>query len=449
MDIISLIKQENLWSEARLKQLLSQYVERDAFPRILKWLEKDDIIVIKGPRQSGKTTLLYRIVQYLFKSNNNFNNIIYLNLDSFTARASITSPEDFVRVLELFRKEKKRPLYLFLDEVQRIENCGLFLKYIYDLKQNIKIFCSGSSSLELKSKIKEHLTGRKIEFNLFPFSFNEYIRYKDETMLCLLKEENRLVVKSAGGYFQSSFEDMVLYGGYPKVLLAKDEMERRLLLNELYESYIRKDIIDFMRIGEVEKFNRLVNFISLNIGQLINKTSLSNAIDTAWQTAEKYINILEETYVIKRLPPYYTNKLKEITHSPKVYFCDNGLRNAIIGNFQGMQSRVDTGRLIENYILSELMKCRNGIRGIHFWRTKSGAEVDLILEKNGETIPCEVKYGSFKRPILTRGFISYLETYKPRSGFILTKDYLNRIKRDSVEINFIPIWLFILRQCNT
>jgi len=406
-------------------------VERKIFPELINHLKKEEITVITGSRQTGKTTLLYQLKDYLVKQKNiKPFQIKFFNLDLITDLEGLRSQEEFIK----FIKEellKAKFLYIFIDEVQRLENPANFLKGIYDLKLPIKLIVSGSSSLEIKSKIFESLTGRKRIFYLWPFSFKEYLFYHQIEDL-LTKDISQINKQKILDYLY----EFIIFGGYPKVVLAKTKEEKIQLLNEIYSSYIEKDIVSFLKIKNPLIFTKLVTILADRIGGLVNSKELSNSLGINFRTIENYIFSLENTFVIKLIRPYYTNIRKELTKMPKIYFADNGLRNFSLMNFRSFLDSPEKGKLLENFVFSTLIKSFEG--NINFWRTKDKNEVDFILKDYfGNIIPLEIKAVYLKEPEITRSLRSFIEKYKPYKAFIVNLSIEKTIKFKNAKIEFI------------
>lgn len=407
-------------------------VQREVFPEITNHLDAREITVIIGPRQVGKTTLLLQLKDHLVEKGFPENRILNFNLDLVTDRALLTSQTEFIKFLkERIGKEK---LFVFVDEAQRVENAGIFFKGIYDLDLPVKFVLTGSSALEIKSKIHEPLTGRKRIFYLYPLSFHEYVSVKDASLAKLLAE------KEPSAYTKERILEHVsrflTWGGYPKIALEENIEAKEQFLKEIYSSYIERDIIGFLEIKNSTAFTNLVSMLASQVGQLVNTQELSNTLNVERKTVEKYLEILEKTFVIERISPFFRNVRKELTKMPKVYFLDTGLRNFALDDLKSFGARQDKGALLENFLFSELRKCTDA--RFHFWRTKEKAEVDFVLEQRfGEPVPIEVKATSLKSSEISRSFRSFLNAYKPKHAFVMNLGFRGIKKVDSTEVEFI------------
>ena len=436
MGIIEIFREQNLWWKEGIS--LKGMVERDIFPLIMDWLETPEIIVVTGPRQSGKTTLLFQLISYLLEKGVHPEKIAYFNLDEEDLRTLFKNTTDFIEFLNDVTQGKAR--FLLIDEVQKVINCGLFLKKIYDLKKRLKIIVSGSSSLEIRKETGEHLTGRKVSFYLTPFTVTEYIRTKGLNWFHKeVRDFNELerIYRTYGESLSSLIEEYIIYGGYPRVVLEADKEKKKILLRELYKDYIRKDVRDFFKIEKIEGYNKLVSLLGLNVGNLLNIEEVSNNLSLPREFVEKSIFALESSFVISRLRPYFTNPRKEIVKMPKIYFNDTGLRNSLVDDFSPLAKRISVGYLMENFVYN-LLKQKNYFP--YFWRTQNKAEVDFVIKSKGELIPVEVKHSIFKKPKLSRSFHSFMERYGSTWGIVVTKDFLCKVQIDKAEILFVPFF---------
>ncbi|MEI7587173.1 ATP-binding protein [Runella sp.] len=343
--------------------------------RIRAKLFKGKAILLIGPRQTGKTTLLNTI----FK---NESQTLWLNGDDPETRLLLedVSVTKWKRILG----ENK---VLILDEAQRISDIGLKLKLITDQIPEIQVVASGSSAFELANQIKEPLTGRKWEFQLFPISFAEM-----EAHHGFVEEHKRL-------------SERLIYGYYPEVV--NHPGEERDVLSQLADSFLFKDILMWERIKKPEKLTRLLQALAFQVGSEVSYHELGQIIDLDNQTVENYITLLEQTFIIFRLPPLSRNLRKELKRKRKIYFYDNGMRNAIIAQFQPLELRQDVGALWENWLISERKKTLH-YQGIHantfFWRTQDQQEIDYIEERDGKMWAYEMKWSAKAKPSFSKTF---------------------------------------------
>jgi predicted AAA+ superfamily ATPase len=415
---------QNPWRSGDFKD--DQSIERELFPTLLQDMESKDITVITGSRQVGKTTVLMDIVSHLLQKGVAAESIFYFNLDDFNLHPYFENYTDFIQFID---SEYRGFSYIFIDEVQRLKNPGIFLKILYDLKLDMKIVVSGSSSLELRAKVSEHLTGRKHTFEIYPFSFQEFLSARNAAYYS--KKDMAALLKFHADDLNKLLAEFVTFGGYPKVVLTEGTRVKTIELKEIYDSYIRKDVKDFLKVENVGGYNNLVKALALQWGNLVNYNELSSLCGLNVQTVKKYIDYLEGTYVFKRVPPYFTNARKEISKSPKIYGHDMGLMNYITNRLGS--DIADKGSLMENFVFTQLVKTGADVK---FWRTGAGAEVDFVVNE----IPIEVKSTPLRKDALSRSFISYLKTYKPRTGYFINTDYYGEREFEGRKVKFYPLW---------
>lgn len=407
-------------------------VKRQIFPEIASHLEEPEITLVIGPRQVGKTTLLFQLKDYLIQNGCAENRIFVFNLDIVTERDLFSNQQRFIDFLkERIGKEK---IYIFVDEAQRVENANIFFKGIYDLNLPVKFVLTGSSVLEIKSKIHESLTGRKRIFYLYPFNFNEYLSIYDETLVKLISQKE--ISSYSQKQIQAHLLNFIKWGGYPKAAFTDNILEKQEILKEIFSSYVEKDIIGFLRVKKQTAFIKLVVILSSQIGQLLNINELSESLQVSRKTIEEYLEILEKTFIIKPITPFFRNRRKELTKMPKIYFIDTGLRNFAEKSFADYDTRQDKGALLENFVFSEIFKKAD--LKINFWRTKEGAEVDFILTDNKNLIlPIEVKSAELKAPKITRSLSSFAAKYKAKKAFLINFGFRGEVKINQIDILFI------------
>ena len=398
---------------------MTKIIKREIFDDLIAHLGKKEATLLVGPRQAGKTTLLLLIKKHLIEEKKiDPENIFYFNLDRFKDLEFFSSQEEVIKFLE--SREKKGKIYLFIDEAQRIKEAGRFLKGIYDLNFNLKMIVSGSSSLEIKSKIVEPLTGRKRVFHLYSFSFKEFLRAKDPSLIEIAEQEEPLSLYDRNK-LQNLLEEFLVFGGYPSVVLEENPKEKEKILEEIYNSYLEKDIISFLAVKKPFVFKKLAGLLAFQVGQLVNLNEISRSLSAERRTIENYIDILKETFVIKNVLPFYRNARKELVKMPKVFFLDNGLRNFAINNLERYPLRQDQGGLLENFVASEIIKSDKLREALYFWRTHHGAEVDFVLRRAGRVVPIEVKK-SLKSAKIPRGLHHFLVDYPCRKSWVINMD---------------------------
>ena len=411
-------------------------IKRYMFSELVAHLPKKEVSLIVGPRQAGKTTLMLQVQDYLKKKNEK---TLFLSLDfegdtpHFNTQAALLD-----RINLEFGKKKG---YVFIDEIQRKENAGIFLKGLYDMQTPYKFVVSGSGSIELKEKVHESLAGRKRMFELQTVSLKEFINYKT-----MYKYEDRL-----DEYFRiEKTESLGLlieylnFGGYPRVILEETLAEKLQTMDEIYRSYIEKDIAYLLRVERIDAFGNLLRLLAGQVGNIINLNEISSTVGISVQTVKNYLYYAEKTFVIKRLTPYYRNIRKEISKSPVVYFNDIGMRNFSIGQFGRYVMLSEMGFLFQNLIYRLLHeKIKDEGSTLHFWRTKDRAEVDFVINKGREVIPVEVKCKEMKEKSIARSLRSFISRYKPKEAFVVNISLKDEDMIEKTKIRFIPFFELI------
>ena len=405
-------------------KLPSRVIERQIKKKIIPWMKRDEIIVITGARQTGKSVLLYQLIyDYLLPKTNN---IYYFNLDIPHQLSFFDDPD---RLVDLINSVKGRA-YVFIDEIQRLKEPGLFLKGIYDMHLNAKIIVSGSSALEIKSRVQEALTGRKAVFHLNTFNLEELFH-----ALFPAKKKNDVFNDDIN--FRSVLDHYLTYGGYPAVTLVEDKELKLRLLEEIFYSYLEKDIKSFLKVENQNAFSNLVKILSSQIGNLVNKNELSNTLGIHKNTLDNYLFYLEQTFVVDFVRPFYKNPRKELLKSPKIYFRDIGLRNFAISNFSSFEFRPDKGRVYENFSYLSLKEKLRISEQINFWRTKAGAEVDFIIVKGLKPLPFEVKASRIKEFRISKSLRSFLRTYHPEEAHCINLSLKGNCRIENTNVYFL------------
>ena len=426
--------------------------KRDLLKQLIPWLSTDHVLLITGSRQVGKTSLLYLLIQHLVKSGTEKQYIYYLDLEDFDLLGICNEgPQSLKQYLAANGADLENNIYLFIDEIQYLDNPSNFLKLLHDHNKNIKIFCSGSSTLDIKRKFKDSLAGRKIIFELFSLSFKEFLIFnQQESLVDFIKQykienilnNNRLEtpINIIMNDIRQYFNEYIQFGGYPAITKIQIHDMKITLLNELYQTYIRKDINQLFSIENISVFNNLVRLLALQIGQLVNLKEIAGNISTSRQTIQNYIFVLENTFILKMLQPFFTNKRKELIKMPKIFFHDLGMRNQVVKNTKQLTLRSDIGSMIENFVFQQLNHNLTVNQELKFWRTQNMNEVDFIIESD-HLLPIEVKFKSFNSPLIPQGIRFFIQRYECRNALVITKDYFNRINKDGCNIIFLPVML--------
>lgn len=379
--------------------------KRYLYAEITSFLPTDKAILIQGSRQVGKTTLIERITT-------RYSKVLWINGDDILDR------EDWGDIdREAVLRQVAPYDCVVIDEAQRIRNVGLAIKMIIDAKLGKAVFISGSSSLNLNSTITEPLTGRKWTFELFPFTYGEV-----ETELGLRAARRKL-------------KNTLIHGTYPEVFTAETRAERRL--REIASSYLYKDVLEYGNVKKPDVLVKLLRALAYQVGNTVSIHELSQLVRVDAKTVDRYIDLLEDSYVLFRLPPLSTNPRKELSTSRKIFFYDNGIRNVLINDLRDYDGRTDRGPLWENYVISEFHKAvayagRGG--SLFFWRSRNGAEVDLILQYNGQYFAYEIKanpkkHGKFLKSFLEAYAIKSTATVHPDNFSVQLAELRKRLAR--------------------
>lgn len=388
-------------------------IKRKIITQLQNHLSSDQMTILIGPRQVGKTYLMRFLQQQLQEKGEK---TVWLNLDNEEDRKRFSSQETLLSYIEL--QVGKKRAFVFIDEIQRKEDAGLFLKGVFDMNTLYKFIVSGSGSLELKAKIPESMAGRKRLFTIDPVSFEEFVNFKTD-----YQYENRLAdfFAQEEGKTARLFSEYMVFGGYPRVVLAQTAAEKQHEMQEIYRSYIDRDIHYLLHLEKTDAFTNLLKILASQIGGLVNIHELASTVSIDEKTIKHYVFYLEQTFLIQKVTPYYRNTRSEITKAPLYYFVDIGLRNWLLGLFGLPQIPVPlSGHVFENIVYA-MLKYHVELTPtqIHFWRTKDQAEVDFVLEKGMEATPVEVKHANLSKIEAPRSLRSFLGKYKPEKAYIV------------------------------
>lgn len=366
------------------------YLKRQLENIIRKRISSGKAIIVLGPRQTGKTTLIEKIAK-------STDDCLVLNGDDMLEREMLENQNT-----EALKQIIGTKQTIFIDEAQRIKNIGLTLKIIIDQLRPGQVFVTGSSSLELANEINEPLTGRKWEYMLFPISWGElqdHVGYLDA-----LKQ----------------LEQRMIYGSYPEVIMNKGEEKE--ILKEIVSSYLYKDLLTYKGIKKPEIIEKLLKAVALQLGNEVSFNELAGLVQVDKNTVQTYLDLLEKAFVIFRLQPLSRNLRNEISTNRKIFFYDSGIRNALISNFNPLNIRNDTGALWENFLISERKKTLEYNRifaNTYFWRTTYKQEIDYIEERDGKLFAFEFKWNPHKK---TRIPEKFLEAYPQSESKVISRE---------------------------
>ncbi len=410
------------------------HIKRTLYNKASQHLKQPEITLIVGPRQAGKTTLIKQMQNECGALGKQ---TMYLNLDIESDFSLLRSQDAFLFSLKNHVGDSHA--YVFIDEFQRKEDGGRFLKGLYDMGLPYKFIITGSGSMELKERVHESLAGRKHMLEMSTLTFAEYVHHQTAyqfehdlaTYAALYPERAHLYLRN-----------YLTFGGYPKLVLADSIDEKRVVLQEIYSSYLVRDITVLLNIEKTAAFQKLVESLSILDGKLVNISTLSKHIGISMQTVEKYLWYLEKTFAISCVRPFSENPSREINKAYTYYFNDIGLKNLISAQFDLPADRVDLGFDFQNFVFLEL---RHLVRdrqplSIHFWRTNDGAEVDFVLKQGKKLIGIECKYVDYTEPEYTRSMRSFIAKYRPDRFYIVNLSYEDTHCIDGVPVTFIPYY---------
>jgi len=396
------------------------YVERNIESDILKNIKNDYILLILGARQTGKTTILKRI----FKDLEDQYICSFINLENIEYKRLLNEhPKNLNKIIQQNSTRKKH--IVFIDEIQYLKDPSNFLKFHYDEnKESIKLIVAGSSAFYINKKFKDSLTGRKKIFYLRTLNFIEFLRFKNENKILNIVLSDKSIPFLFKDKLEQLFMEYIIFGAYPRVVLENDYKEKKDILENMSFDYIKKDIFD-ANIQNEEKYFDLFKILAHQCGQLVNLNELANCLNLSQPTIEKYLYVMQKSFHIALIKPFYKNIRKELTKMKKVYFYDLGLRNQLVSNFDNIEIREDKGMLLENIFFREVL-FKEKLDNIKYWRTINKNEVDFIINekeafeiKFSEKNIKKTKYKIFQKnfPNIVLKFI----TFEKISNFMFRK----------------------------
>jgi predicted AAA+ superfamily ATPase len=368
------------------------YIPQKQLENARKSIAVQKAVIIYGPRRCGKTTLLNKLAASAKEG------YLFVNGEDISVQEYLESQS--IEKLKSFLGKKKM---LIIDEAQKIKNIGLNIKLILDNISKIKVIASGSSSFDLAKQVGEPLTGRKITLKMYPLA-----------QLELSSIQSRVRIDAC-------LEERLIYGSYPEVILNKNNTKNVTYLREIVNSYLYKDILELERIKHSDKITRLLQLLAFQIGKEVSYNELSTKLGMSKNTVERYLDLLEKSFVVFKLRGFSRNLRKEITKNPRFYFYDTGIRNALINNFNPLTMRDDLGMLWENYIIIERLKKQEYLNinsNNYFWRTYNQKEIDLVEERKGKLFGYEIKWQSKREKIPKE----WEEAYKNSNYQLITKE---------------------------
>lgn len=383
--------------------------KRTIISEIEKYLPTEDIIVLHGARQVGKTSILIYLQNQL---QNQGKKTFYIDLeDSRFIQILEKGVDEFIKLLseEGFVFDQKNKIYVFIDEIQYLSNPSPFLKLMIDHHPEIKLIVSGSSSFNIKNKFSDSLVGRTINFDIHNLSFAEFLEFKEYQSTGKDDLTDKKITE-----LQSYYQEYVLVGGYPKIVLTSDLEMKEKYLQQIIDTYIRKDIRDLAEIRDVQKFNQLLEILASQNGQILNLSELADTCNLTRPTVEQYLFLLEETYIIRLVRPFYKNIRSEISKAPKVYFYDTGLAHLLW--LKSLPKEI-LGQSFESSIFAELAK-KYSVNNIFYWRTTDNKEIDFILRDKNDLISIEAKLNNVQYKKTAQDY--FAGVYQPKESKVVS-----------------------------
>lgn len=414
------------WNPWWNKESEQKYVERDLWKKIRNWIDRPDIVALSGVRRSGKTTLMYIIIDHLLEEVSP-EQILFVKCDDERVEEPIVE-QAREKHIELFNPDGR--IYLFLDEVQNAEDWDKTVKRIYDLNREVKIFLSGSRLL--KKEISTSLAGRCAYFSVYPFSFAEFLRAKGVE---IGSEIDKIGKK---GEIKHELREFLEWGGFPEIVLEEDEEIKEELLGFYSDTILYRDVLEGSSIRKPEKLEKLKSFLMSNITNPVSYNKLSEQLGISHESVSSYIKEMENAYYFFTVPRFSFSVKKQQINPKKIYCVDNGLRN-----YSGFRFSDDIGRLFENGVFRHL---QNRGEEIYYWRDDKGRETDFIL-KNGKKVEqalqvCSDIGESKEREI--KGLLSALKKFNLKVGTIITSDREGKEEIDGRTVRYIPLWKWLI-----
>ena len=407
------------------------HIKRRLLGQLKENIDGKDILIVAGPRQAGKTTIMKELAEFLRQKGEK---TLFLNFDYETDKVNLESQDALINRVRLeFGNERG---FVFIDEIQRKKNAGLFLKGIYDLGLPYKFIVSGSGSLELKESIHESLAGRKIIFPLGTVDFFEFVDFKTEYKYSDRLPEFFDVEKQKTNMLLGEYLN---FGGYPRVVLAQTLEKKIAAINEIFSSVIERDIAGFLGIDRPEAFSTMVKILAAQTGRLIKYSGLAKQIGVSLPIVKKYLWYAQKTFIIDIVPPYFSNKIKEIIKAPVPYFIDLGLCNFAAGSFGAVGN--DRGFVFQNLVKNILDANLKPASALRFWRTNTGAEVDFVIVSPKSVVPIEVKFADFERFEMNRSLISFVQQYRPQKAIVVNKSFTGSRQFENTKVLAVPFYL--------
>ncbi len=414
------------WNPWWTGDLKSDYLEREVLEKIILWIDKKQVIPITGCRRSGKTTIMYILIKYLLTKVPG-ENILFIKCDDERIQEENLIESARTKHLEMFNPTGK--VYIFLDEVQEQKDWDRTVKRIYDLDKDVKIFLSGSRLL--KSELSTSLAGRFVYFEVYPLSFREFIKAKNVTI------DGKLEIISKRHMIKNHLREYIQWGGFPEIVLEKNESFKKELLKFYSDSILYRDVIKRSNVTKTDKVENLKNYLFPNISNLLNYSKIAKHLGISSDTVSSYLHAMEEAYFFFSLSIFSHSLKKQQVNPKKIYCTDTGIRNAV-----GFKFSRDLGRLYENIVFMELKRYNDEM---YYWKDSSG-EVDFLIMKGDEIVEaiqvcCDVSAADERE---TRSLLSALDKFDLDKGTIISGDTRDMKDIEGKTIDYIPLWEWLL-----
>lgn len=419
--------------------------KRSLLATIIRFLDGPEVVVLTGMRQVGKTSIVRLALNSLPTGTQSF----YLDLEDMNLLEICNKGADaLVGYLKLLGADFSLKAVVAIDEIQYLANPSNLLKLLHDHHPQIKLLVSGSSSLEIRSKFSDSLAGRKALFELDTLSFKEFLLFRDQKAMQVKENAGTLsdiitngineYATLASSILGPHLSDYLTWGGFPGVTLHAEAERKLSLLRDIHTSYVRKDIKDIAKIEDIMGYNRLLQLLAGQCGNLVNINELSATVGLSINTVKKYLFLMEQTYAMTLLRPWHSNQRKELTKMPKAYFNDIGLRNIVRGAITA--SYLPDGAQIENFVFCELKKRYIPNENLFFWRTAGGAEVDFVIIQDGKPLPLEVKEAGLRHPVVSRSLRSFISAFSPSTAVVVNGSLSCSITIEQTTVHFVPLF---------
>lgn len=445
--ILATLKKMNAWWDTgKLPPELKKEYRRDKFSDVLEYLGLERAVFILGARRTGKTTLMYQLIEYVLEKNKQ-ENIIYVQLDHPNLKG--VSLDEIFGIYRRYMKPKDK-IYAFLDEIQYLKDSSLWIKAFYDRGENIKFIVSGSAASSIK-KDSESLLGRSVTIELYPFSFREFIGFSGEG-----RKVNRVNINELNlndflkikNETELKFNEYLLRGGFPETFGIKNlSMIQKLLREDILDKAIYKDITTAYDIKQPDVLEAVFTYLAHNSSKILNKDSLLKEIGISKASLSNYLSYLKSAFLVYEAKTYSPNIKKSLRSQSKFYVCDIGL----IGSITAFSENIFTdsrklGELVETIVFNHCFAAAKEKSGqVFYWRDKQKNEVDVIIETENSITPVEVKYRSNISKKDISGLLKFMDIFKIKKGVVVTMDLFKREEMDGKKILFMPAWLFIMQ----